>query len=86
MGIFEEVEYYKESVILESGDIIVSVTDGVIDSKREIINKEFWVSGFLKNLYIDKPQIIAEELLQKTIENYKGEVLDDVTIIVQKVV
>ena len=85
MGIFEEVEYYKESVFLESGDIIVSVSDGVIDSKREIINKEFWVSGFLKNLYIDEPQIIAEELLQKTIENYNGNVLDDVTIIVQKV-
>ena len=58
----------------------------IIDSKREIINKEFWVSGFLKNLYIDEPQIIAEELLQKTIENYNGEVLDDVTIVVQKVV
>ena len=86
MGIFEEVEYYKESVFLESGDIIVSVSDGVIDSKREIINKEFWVSGFLKNLYIDEPQVIAEELLQKTIENYNGEVLDDVTIIVQKVI
>ena len=86
MGIFEEVEYYKESVFLESGDIIVSVTDGVIDSKREIINKEFWVSGFLKNLYIDDPQIIAEELLQKTIENYNNDILDDVTIIVQKVV
>lgn len=86
MGIFEEVEYYKETKFLEAGDIIVSVTDGVIDSKREIINKEFWVSGFLKNLYIDDPQIIAEELLQKTIENYNGEILDDVTIIVQKVV
>jgi len=86
MGIFEEVEYYKETKFLEAGDIIVSVTDGVIDSKREIINKEFWVSGFLKNLYIDEPQIIAEELLQKTIENYNGEILDDVTIIVQKVV
>jgi len=86
MGIFEDVEYYKESVFLESGDIIVTVSDGVIDSKREIVNKEFWVSGFLKNLYIDEPQIIAEELLQKTIENYNGEVLDDVTIIVQKVV
>ena len=86
MGIFEEVEFYKETVFLESGDIIVSVTDGVIDSKREIINKEFWVSGFLKNLYIDKPQVIAEELLQKTIENYNGNVLDDVTIEVQKII
>ena len=86
MGIFEEVEFYKETLFLEPGDIIVSVTDGVIDSKREIINKEFWVSGFLKSLYIDDPQIIAEELLQKTIENYNGEVLDDVTIIVQKMV
>ena len=40
--------------------------------KRDIINKEFWVSGFLKNLCIDEPKIIAEELLAKTIENYYG--------------
>lgn len=86
MGIFEEVEFYKETLFLESGDIVVSVTDGVIDSKREIINKEFWVSGFLKSLYIDEPQIIADELLAKTIENYGKEVLDDVTIIVQKII
>lgn len=86
MGIFEEVDFYKETRFLESGDIIVSVTDGVIDSKRDIINKEFWVSGFLKNLCIDEPKIIAEELLNKTIENYNGKVSDDITIIVQKVV
>jgi len=86
MGIFEEVDFYKETRCLEPGDIVVSVTDGVIDSKRDIINKEFWVSGFLKNLCIDEPQIIAEELLNKTIENYNGKISDDITIIVQKIV
>jgi stage II sporulation protein E len=85
MGILEEVDFYKEKKFLAPGDIIVSVTDGVVDSKRDIVNKEFWISGFLKGLDIDEPQIIAEELLAKTVENYGGNILDDVTIIVQKI-
>lgn len=86
MGILEEVDFYKEKRFLTAGDIIVSVTDGVVDSKRDVINKEFWVSGFLKGINIDEPQIIAEELLAKAVENYGSNILDDVTIIVQKIV
>ncbi|MBQ7668766.1 MAG: SpoIIE family protein phosphatase [Clostridia bacterium] len=86
LGIFEEIDFYKETRFLVPGDIIVSVSDGVIDSKRDIINKEFWVSSFLKRLDIDEPTVIAEELLNKTIENYNGKIADDITIIVQKVV
>lgn len=85
MGIFEKVDFFREKRTLERGDIVVSVSDGVIDSKRDVVNKEFWVSGFLNAIYIDEPEVIAEELLHKTVENYGGKVMDDVTIIVAKV-
>ena len=85
LGIFDSVEFFEKRYNLDVGDIIVLVSDGVIDSKRNVINKEFWVSSFLRKLEISEPKIIAEELLAKTIENYEGEIKDDITIIVTRV-
>jgi len=85
LGILDRVDFLEEKRLLEPGDIIVSVSDGVVDSKRDMINKEYWVSSFLKRLDIDEPQIIAEELLAKTVENYNNVVKDDITIVVSKI-
>lgn len=85
LGIFDSVEFYEKKYNLDVGDIVVMVSDGVIDSKRNVVNKEFWVSSFLRKLDINDPKIIAEELLCKTIENYEGEIKDDITIIVTRV-
>ena len=86
LGILDRVDFFEQKRMLEPGDIVVTVSDGVIDSKRSVINKEFWVSGFLRELEMDEPEVIAEELLEKVVENYGGVVKDDVTIIVQKLV
>ncbi|MBP3285141.1 MAG: SpoIIE family protein phosphatase [Clostridia bacterium] len=86
LGILDRVDFFEQKRMLEPGDIVVTVSDGVVDSKRNVINKEFWISGFLKELEMNEPEVIAEELLEKTIENYGGVVKDDITIIVQKLV
>ena len=80
-----KVEFFQKRYNLDVGDIIVIVSDGVIDSKRNVINKEFWVSSFLRELDITDPKIIAEELLEKTIDNYNGDIKDDISIIVTKI-
>lgn len=85
LGIFDSVEFFEKNYNLEVGDIIVMVSDGVIDSKRNVINKEFWVSSFLRGLDISEPKVIAEELLYKTTENYEGDIKDDITIIVSRI-
>lgn len=85
LGIFDNVEFFQKRYNLDVGDIIVLVSDGVIDSKRNVINKEFWVSSFLRELGITDPKIIAEELLEKTIDNYNGDIKDDISIIVTKI-
>lgn len=85
LGILDRVDFLEERRLLEPGDIIVSVSDGVVDSKRDLVNKEYWISTFLKHLDVDEPQIIAEELLAKTVENYNNNVKDDVTIVVSKI-
>ncbi len=85
LGILDRVDFLEEKRLLEPEDIIVSVSDGVVDSKRDMVNKEFWVSTFLKRLEISEPQIIAEELLAKVIENYNNVIKDDITIIVSKI-
>lgn len=85
LGIFDNVEFFQKRYNLDVGDIVVLVSDGVIDSKRNVINKEFWVSSFLRELDITDPKIIAEELLEKTIDNYDGDIKDDISIIVMKI-
>lgn len=85
LGILDRVDFLEEKRLLEPGDIIVSVSDGVVDSKRDMVNKEYWVSSFLKRLDIDEPQVISEELLAKTIENYNNVIKDDITIVVSKI-
>ena len=85
LGILDRVDFLEEKRLLEPGDIIISVSDGVVDSKRDMINKEYWVSTFLKRLDIDEPQVIAEELLAKTVENYNNNIKDDITIVVSKI-
>lgn len=85
LGIFDNVEFFQKRYNLDVGDIVVLVSDGVIDSKRNVINKEFWVSSFLRELDITDPKIIAEELLEKTIDNYNGDIKDDISIIVTKI-
>lgn len=85
LGIFDNVEFEEKRYNLNVGDIIVLVSDGVIDSKRNVVNKEFWVSSFLRGLDISDPKIIAEELLYKTTENYGEEIKDDISIIVMRI-
>lgn len=85
LGIFDNVEFFQKRYNLDVGDIVVLVSDGVIDSKRNVINKEFWVSSFLRELGITEPKVIAEELLEKTVDNYGGDVKDDISIIVTKI-
>ena len=43
------------------------------------------MSSFLRELDITDPKIIAEELLEKTIDNYNGDIKDDISIIVTKI-
>lgn len=68
-----------------SGDIVVMVTDGIIDSKEDIEKKELWLKDLLENIDTDNPQRIADIIIGEALDNGYGIAKDDMTVIVAKV-
>ena len=60
-------------------------TDGVLESNEEYENKEFWVKNLLEEIETDNPQKIANIILTQSIENGRGNVKDDMTVVVAKI-
>jgi len=61
------------------------VTDGILDSRRDILRKEDWVDELLKNTNISNPQELADMTLQKALQNCGNNPMDDMTVLVARV-
>lgn len=69
---------------IDSNDIVVMISDGIMDSNIEYKNKELWVKYFLEDMETTNPQKIADIILKESIDNNFGKVKDDMSIIVCK--
>lgn len=76
-GILEAVDVDVQSKQLRHGDIVVMITDGVADSA-----KGAWMEDLLENLPVGSVQETAEHVLAAARENWGGEILDDMTVLV----
>ena len=65
--------------------INVLIDLGKIDKDLWTQSKIIWVDNFVNNLSEANPQILAEEILKKALENCGGSAVDDMTIIVSKI-
>lgn len=85
VGILDEVniDVYKRS--LKDGDLIIMVTDGVLDSNILVEDKEKWVMEELKKINSRNPQRIAECLFKQIKKESKNKLKDDTTILVAKI-
>ena len=61
------------------------VSDGILDSNIEYKNKELWLKYLLEDMEIKNPQKIADIILNEAIDNNFGNVKDDMSVIVWKV-
>lgn len=77
-----EVEYIKGE--LKPGDILVSVSDGVLDIDKFDSQKFIWLEEYLKQIN-DDPKTLSEKILEKAKELSGKEVKDDMTVIVSKI-
>ena len=69
---------------IEENDLIVMVSDGILDSNIEYKNKELWIKYLIEDINILNPQKVADIILNESIDNNFGKVKDDMSVIVCK--
>ncbi len=82
VGILNKIETSSKTIQLKDDDFIVMITDGVLDNKAELNDKEEWFKQVLHNSSFDQPQDMADYLQE--VVNDEREQVDDMTIVVIK--
>ncbi len=85
VGILQEIQYSLEKKVLKQGDIIVMLSDGILDSIKHVNNREEWLQRIIGQISCDDPQEIADVIVEKVLRFNNHEVTDDTTILVAKV-
>lgn len=84
-GIVDKVDVEKINENLKAGDIIVTITDGVLDIDK-VKNQNFvWIEEYLKGCRESDPRAMAEDILDKCKILSENKIKDDMTIIVSKI-
>ncbi|WP_179122280.1 stage II sporulation protein E [Caloramator quimbayensis] len=82
VGILDDIDIESQIIQLRNGDMIITVSDGVIDSNPE---KEKWIKRALNEFDSGNPKDVADYLLYKAKENYGNKIGDDMTVMVSKI-
>nr|WP_312290609.1 stage II sporulation protein E [Clostridium chromiireducens] len=83
-GLVDEVDVEIIKETLRPGDILVNVSDGVLDIDKLNSGRSNWIEEFLKNINAD-PRELSEKILNQAMKLSKGIIKDDMTVVVSKV-
>jgi len=82
MGILENFEYNVFKRIVRKGDIIIMISDGIIDSINMDSKKS--LERYLSKIKDQDPQVIANSILSYALRG-QNEIIDDMTVLVTKI-
>ena len=83
IGILSNIQIEGNMQALEDGDLIITVSDGIIDSNQE--QGERWLIELLKNTSTLNPQEVADSILHNALKFTQNKATDDLTVLVTKV-
>ena len=86
IGILSDINLDRHNVKIKNGDYIIMVSDGIVDAGKNNNFGENWLIYFLKKLNTTNPKEIANKILDRALELQLGEVDDDMTVLVTKVI
>lgn len=85
VGILSSVEPESYTKRLADNDIIIMISDGILDSSNSLNNKEGFIISILESTTSNSPSEIADKILNAAIENSKGSVDDDMTVLAARI-
>lgn len=80
MGILKEVEVVSEKRSLFPRDMVLMISDGVLEASRTM-NGEEWITRLLSELNESDPQVVAEMVINEALRLAHGKPHDDMTAI-----
>lgn len=85
VGILGEIDTDITSVTLDKGDIIIMMTDGILDSTGNVLRNEKWLLNLIMKNKDKTPKALAGIILKKAKENSHYTIRDDMTVLVAQI-
>ncbi len=82
LGMLAEANVISFKEEINIGDIVVMLSDGILDTGLKLEEMEFWISKTLEDSREEEPRIIAERLISGAVSFAGGKPRDDMTIMV----
>ena len=82
-GILDSIEVKKIKRKIKHGDIIVTITDGILDIDKNNAGNYKWVKEYLEKSTTN-PEYLSRDILEKAKELCNGKIFDDMTVVVSK--
>ncbi len=83
-GMIENIQLDVFEKDIESREIMLMCTDGILDSNVEYKNKELWIKYLLEDMETDNTKKMADLVLNEAIDNNFGIPKDDMSVFVCK--
>lgn len=84
-GVLEEPDVDTVEKQVSNGDVIVSISDGILDVRNDGSFDTTWLIEFLKSTKYRQPKDLSIAILEKAKELSGGKAKDDMTVVVSKV-
>ncbi|MFT5875371.1 MAG: stage II sporulation protein E [Clostridium sp.] len=85
IGVLDKADIDIQQMKLKNGDIIVMLSDGVLDYNDENVGRVDWVVDYLGKNNCNNPKEVAEGLLTEAKKLSGNRVKDDMTVLVSKI-
>lgn len=83
-GLVDKMELESVEERIKGGDIIITLSDGVLDVDKNGVGDSKWLEDYLRNKG-NNPKELAQDILEYSKEINNGKIKDDMTIVVSKV-
>ncbi|MBZ4688400.1 MAG: stage sporulation protein [Clostridia bacterium] len=84
IGIMGSVEVQPLEKKVRPGDIIIMMTDGMLEGNRDLHDKEGWMQSVIREIHEDCADEMADLILKHALAVIDGPVKDDMSIVVAR--